>query len=320
MVPAAYAQPLPVARYRFTCVLDAPLRLPDYAGSMLRGVFGAALRRSSCMTGLSSCPACPLYRTCPYPALFETPPRETALRQQFSNVPNPYVIEPPPLGGGAVGGDVPLVFAMVLVGHETLRQLPLIVHAWQRALRHGLGRIRVTGRLQRVEWAGDGGQFESVFETPGSQVAGHAAALHMPPDLRATRLMLHIQTPLRLQHQGRPLGPEQLDLRTLALAAARRASLVLGLHAGSAPLDNVEALLAEVQRLGDDRSALRWHDWTRYSSRQQQEMTLGGVVGEWVLEGAMTEFARLLWLCQWLHLGKNATMGMGGYTLSGASS
>lgn len=35
----------------------------------------------------------------------------------------------------------------------------------------------------------------------------------------------------------------------------------------------------------------------------------------------MTEdFTRLLWLCQSLTLGKNATMGMGGYTLSGASS
>lgn len=320
MTVAALSQPLPIARYRFTCALDAPLRLPDYAGSLLRGSFGAALRRTTCMTGLPRCPACPLYRTCPYPALFETPPRETALRQHFSSVPNPYVVEPPPLGGGVVGGTTPLVFAMVLVGAETLRQLPLIVHAWQRALRHGLGRARVPGQLQRVEWVGEGGLAETVFEYPSSQVLGHTAALQLPAELRATRLTLHIETPMRLQHQGRPLGPDQLDLRTLALAAARRASLVLGLHAGLAPLDDMAPLLEEVQGLRDDRTALRWHDWTRYSSRQQQEMTLGGVVGRWELAGTLQEVLRWLWLCQWLHLGKNATMGMGAYRLSGVSS
>jgi hypothetical protein len=315
-ISTLFGQALPIARYRFTCRLHAPLWLPDYAGSMLRGVFGAALRHASCMTGLPRCGPCPLYRTCPYPALFETPPRETPLRQQFSQVPNPYIIEPPPLGARQVGGDAPLVFAMVLVGHEALRQLPLIVHAWQRALRHGLGRDRVAGQLQQVQWEGDDGQLETVFDASTPQVAGHTASLQLPPALKAQRITLHIETPLRLQHQGSPLRPHQLDVRTLALAAVRRASLMLSLHAGLAPPEDLTALLAEAGGLHEDRSTLRWHDWTRYSSRQQQEMTLGGVVGQWSLEGAVATILPWLWLGQWLHLGKNATMGMGRYRLA----
>ena len=65
---------------------------------------------------------------------------------------------------------------------------------------------------------------------------------------------------------------------------------------------------------------LRWHDWTRYSSRQQQEMTLGGVLGQWTLNGSsetLTTLRPWLWLGQWLHAGKNATFGLGGYTLEG---
>lgn len=313
-----FSQPLPIARYRFTCSLDAPLWLPDYAGSMLRGVFGAALRRASCMTGLPRCAPCPLYRTCPYPALFETPPRETPLRQQFSQVPNPYIIEPPPLGARQVGSGEPLVFGMVLVGQDALRQLPLIVHAWQRALRHGLGRNRVPGQLQQVQWEGEECRLETVFDSATPQVTEHVATVQWPKDLRPQRITLNIETPLRLQHQGSPLRPNQLDLRTLALASARRASLMLSLHAGLTPPDDLAQLLNEASQLSEDRSDLSWHDWTRYSSRQQQEMTLGGVIGRWSLQGAMAEIVPWLWLGQWLHLGKNSTMGMGRYRLEHA--
>jgi CRISPR/Cas system endoribonuclease Cas6 (RAMP superfamily) len=48
-------------------------------------------------------------------------------------------------------------------------------------------------------------------------------------------------------------------------------------------------------------------------------MTLGGVVGAWTLAGDPDDIKELLpwfWLGQWLHAGKNATMGMGAYTLS----
>jgi hypothetical protein len=91
---------------------------------------------------------------------------------------------------------------------------------------------------------------------------------------------------------------------------------MLELHLGmpSAPLD-VPTLIALADRMTDDRSNLRWWDWVRYSSRQKQEMTLGGVVGKWHLQGELEELLPWLHLGQWLHLGKNATMGMGGYTL-----
>ncbi len=47
-------------------------------------------------------------------------------------------------------------------------------------------------------------------------------------------------------------------------------------------------------------------------------MTLGGAVGHWTLEGDLAPLLPWLWLGQWLHVGKNATMGMGGYHLSSA--
>ena len=58
---------------------------------------------------------------------------------------------------------------------------------------------------------------------------------------------------------------------------------------------------------------LRWFDWGRYSQRQQQEMQLGGLLGSVHLQGDLAPFAQLLHLGQWLHVGKNASFGLGGY-------
>ena len=64
---------LPLARYRFTAIAQAPLQLPPYAGSLLRGQFGASLRQVACMTRQPTCGGCPLLATCPYSRIFEAP-------------------------------------------------------------------------------------------------------------------------------------------------------------------------------------------------------------------------------------------------------
>jgi hypothetical protein len=315
---AAGSQGLALARYRFTAAFESELLLPDYAGSLLRGVFGAALRRSACMTGLSDCKPCPLWQTCPYPAIFETPPRETQLAQRFSQVPNPYVMEPPLRTPRRWPAGQPLQWSMVLIGQEALGQLPLIVHAWQRSLRHGWGKesVRARGELLEVEMLGTGSEVGMAWDPASGQVLPHKAEWRIPRPSDCRSVTLEIHTPLRLQHEGHPLGVRELSPRALVAHLLRRVRLMLELHLGmpSAPLD-VPTLIALADRMTDDRSNLRWWDWVRYSSRQKQEMTLGGVVGKWHLQGELEELLPWLHLGQWLHLGKNATMGMGSYSL-----
>jgi hypothetical protein len=307
--------PLPVARYRFSFRMVDELRLPEYAGSLLRGQFGASLRRIACMTGLPRCAPCPLYRTCPYPAIFETPPPPAHALQRFSQVPNPYVIEPPPLLTlRRVPAGETFSFHIVLVG-RALAQLPLIAYAFQRAFEHGFGKQRAKGGIEDIVCERlDASQ--SVWDAERSRIDPHEQMLTVPqlPAVRA--ITLKIATPLRLQNQGHPLSQDRLQPRALFTALLRRASLLFELHAGMPPV-GVEAprLAAAAARLTDERR-LRWRDWTRFSSRQQREMTLGGVIGEWTLTGDLGELVPWFWLGQWLHVGKNTTMGMGMYSLT----
>ena len=311
---------LPLARYRFTAIVQQPLALPDYAGSLLRGQFGAALRHVACMTRQPNCPGCPLLQSCPYTRIFEAqpPPKGQHTLQDFSQIPNPYIIEPPEPGARVLDADDLLVFHLVLVG-QALDQLALVVFALQRALAHGLTRQRVPADLLQVDWIDGQGAAHPVWTHEQPTLAAHPATLQTPAaPAHADSITLHIHTPLRLQQQGRPLGAAQLTPRALVAALARRSALLMEFHAGQSGWGEAARHVAHASEKLTDTRDLHWFDWTRYSSRQQQEMTLGGVLGRWTLHGSAEDLAEVwpwLWLGQWLHAGKNATMGLGAYTL-----
>lgn len=324
---ASAPTPLPIARYRISArVLDA-LLLPHYSGSLLRGQFGAALRRLSCMTRQPTCSGCPLQATCPYTRIFEAPaPLQHAL-QRFNAIPNAYVVEPPaPLPRTTqlsperwLQPGQELVFHMVLVG-QALEQLPLVIVAWQRALAQGLTSSRSRLQLEQVQWQDAAGQLHPVWSADTAEIQPHAAHLSIPALPAATHsLQLHIHTPLRLQRQGQALSPQNLTPRTLISAIARRTALMLEFHADQHHWGcQVPTSTSAAEQLRDQRQ-LQWFHWTRYSSRQQREMALGGVIGTWHLSGPPDVLSHLwpwLWLGQWLHVGKNASFGLGGYRLS----
>ena len=325
--------PLPLARYRFTAIVQQPLALPEYAGSLLRGQFGAALRNVACMTRQPTCPGCPLLQTCPYTRIFEAPapPKGQHALQDFSQIPNPYVMEPPTPGLRMLATGDAFEFHMVLIGHA-LDQLALIVFALQRALNTGLTRQRVPADLMQVDWLDAQGVAHPVWTSKQPTLLEHVAQLTVPAiktvashacETGATaandcKITLHIHSPLRLQQQGKPLGVGQLTVRALVATLARRIALLMEFHAGQSGWgEAARQITHQSQNLTDTRD-LHWFDWTRYSSRQQQEMTLGGVLGHWTLHGSADTLTALwpwLWLGQWLHVGKNSSMGMGGYTL-----
>lgn len=306
-------EPLPLARYCFTFRAQDDVRLPEYAGSLLRGQFGASLRKTVCVTGAKQCAGCLLYRTCAYPAIFETPAPETHALQKFSHVPNPYVIEPPPFGTRSVPAGQPESFNVVLFG-RALAQLPLVIFAIQRALAGGLGKERAKVELEAVDWEHDGSDAR-VWDAESGRLREHAAGLAVPAFASTGEALLRIVTPMRLQRQGGPLRAHELAPRTFVTALLRRISLLFELHAGQPGIiGDPKALAMRAESLEDYR-ALSWVDWTRYSSRQRQTMTLGGVVGTWSLRGDIGPLLPWLWLGQWLHVGKAAAMGMGGYRL-----
>jgi hypothetical protein len=315
MMPSDYLQSFPAARYQLQCITEQPIHLPEYAGSALRGAFGHALRQTACVTHQPDCSACALYRSCAYPAVFETPPPLDYPRRQLTQVPQPFVVEPPPWGERAHAAGSPLDFSLVLIG-PALTQLPLVLLAWRRALQRGLGPQQGTARLAAVHVEGDP---EPVMDPASGRVRPHAQRIALPAPQAAPRsITLMFDTPLRLQRNGQVIGLGELTPQLLLMALLRRVAHLVELQLGGTLGVDFAALNTHAAAITGSHQ-LAWRDWTRHSSRQQQRMVLGGVVGPWTLQGDLAPFWPLLHLGQWLHLGKNATFGLGRYRLLDAA-
>lgn len=184
-----------------------------------------------------------------------------------------------------------------------------VLRAFGAAAEHGLGSRRCTATLTAVQQEmqlGTGTWAEPV-ETPQS-------VARLPPP--AQRLRLHFLTPLRLRRRNRNLTPESLAFVDFLAALARRLSALLASAGLPVPPLDFAALARTARTVRWQQPQLRWRELAHHSTRQQATMSLGGVIGTAIVEG---EFVRrcwpLLWMGQWTHVGKAASMGLGACAL-----
>ncbi len=304
---------LPLAYYRFRFRTEEPIHLPSYSGSAWRGVFGHSLKKLVCVTREPHCEPCLLYRSCIYPYIFETPPDPGVGKlRKYNAAPHPFVLCPGATMRGELSADTEHSLDVTLFGHGN-RHLPYIIHALGQAGQRGIGKQRGTLELfevrQRVQetWL-------SIYQ-PGGTLQPHPAACVSLPDCPAS-LQIRFLTPLRIKAGERLVTPDNFTFKTLFSTLLRRISLLTAFHTDT-PLETDFAALTQAARVMPvTNHDLRWHDWTRYSSRQDSLMQLGGLLGTVVFEhDQLAPFWPYLWLGQWTHTGKNTSMGLGKYEI-----
>jgi len=316
-VNAANLPNLPLARYRLTFATLDPVRLPDYAGSAWRGVFGHALKRLVCVTREPRCPQCLLYRSCVYPYLFETPPDPGAGKlRKYTAAPHPFVLSPDPASRGNLPPASLVQVGITLFGHGN-RHLPYIIHALEQAGNRGIQRARLS--LQRVEQADSQAVQWSIIYVPGGPLTPAAPSMPIVPACPG-RVTLRLETPLRLRVADHYLTPEGFRFGALFGNLLRRVSLLTTFHTDRPLETDFAALTRAARAIEAAQVELRWHDWTRYSSRQDTLLKMGGLLGRVTLAGADLEpFWPYLWLGQWTHAGKGTSMGLGKYRIESSS-
>ena len=309
------AQPdLGAARYRLTLRAATPIRLPGYAGSAWRGVLGHALKRTVCVTREPACPGCLLYRSCVYPYVFETPPPlDAAKLRKYPAAPHPFVVEPWPDCRDVAAGDA-FGLDLVLIGRGRA-QLPYFIEALRRAgatgIGAGAGRYAVEAVAQQsaddwVEIYRPGAPLQPLSDTGAG----------LPPAPAAGSLRIELLTPLRLKVDNGLVTAERLRFRDFFSHLLRRVSLLSYFHTDTPLETDFRGLVQAAQAIDWQAIDLRWQDWTRYSSRQDALLQMGGLVGTLRLPTAgMEPFWPYLWLGQWTHVGKAAVMGLGRYQL-----
>lgn len=308
---------LRIGQYRLHFEAVDAVRLPEYSGSTWRGALGHALKRTVCVTREPVCAECLLYTSCAYAYVFETPPPPGSGKMRlYPAAPHPFVIEPAEGGARDLACGDALALGVALFGHAN-RYLPYVIHAMRRAGEEGVGKGKGRLNLLAVHQLGEGAEddWRPIHEAGGPLTALPPAVPEMPAAPGAVSLELH--TPLRLQRDGHNVGPDDLRFADLFSNLLRRLSMLTYFHTDTPLETDFAGLTAEARTVEWTERALTWRDWTRYSSRQQTTMQMGGVLGRLAVD--LRGHERLwpyLWLGQWTHAGKGTSMGLGRYRLN----
>jgi len=305
-------------RLHFNCM--ECLRLPKYAGSAWRGLFGHALKKAVCVTHEPVCEACLLYRNCAYPYIFETPlPTDSDRMKRYTAVPHPFVVYPQMQADRTIEKGEAMLLELAVFGRANA-YLPYIIHAFNIAGKHGIGKQQGKFRMLRVEQDTSGnGNWETIYE-PDSGLSQKPGFYPLIPEC-SELVKITLQSPLRLKRDGRLVGAKEFSFHDLYRNLLRRIAMLTYFHEKSV-FEPDFATLAEASRnINIIDKDLHWFDWTRYSSRQKKTMQMGGLTGEFTVRGeSLPDFWPLLWLGQWTHAGKGASMGLGRYRLQDAAS
>jgi len=309
-----------VARYELELTPVEPLSLPAFMGSTLRGAFGNVFRRIACSEPIRArhrdCQGCLLRDSCPYAYVFETspPPGSERLRTHTA-IPRPFVLEAPARAEAVYPPGGSLRFSLVLVG-RAIDYLPYFVVAFRELGNDGMGKGRGRFNLASV-WAHSDGREISIYSAEEGRITPRSVAVtgdefhRQAAELAGPRLALRFLTMTRLQFGGQLVDSPAFHVVVRALVR-RVANLAYFHHGWSLDCDFRELVRAagEVRLVADET---RWVDWERYSSRQDARMKLGGILGRAVYAGEFEPFLPLLVLGTYVHVGKNATFGLGRY-------
>lgn len=306
-----------VARFRFHMRALEPILLPAYAGSAWRGILGHGLRRVTCVTREPRCDGCLLVHNCVYSTFFEspacTPPGSPG---RYTHLPHPFVLEPDIDAPRAVREGDQLRLGIALIG-PAREQVPYLIHALDKAGERGLGRQGGRFVLDRVESErrlGEG-RWEPVYaKETGEFRRSDTAAPLIPPPPPALRLTL--TTPLRIKRHGRFVGPREFAATDLLRHLLARLANLSEFYGGDPAAFDWQRLRHHADGVQDRDLRLYWREWTRYSSRQDTRMQMGGLLGDLTLAGpGIPAFWCALWLGQWVRVGKGTSFGLGHYRL-----
>lgn len=308
------AAPLTFSLYAFRFWFRAAESLyfpPGKSGNIVRGAFGTIFRKLACVPECSDVRTCELRRSCPYARIFE-PSTGGRGPSGLADPPRPFVFRAAHLDGRTVVPGESFHFDVHIFD---LRDpaLAYFVLSFAQLAHEGLGPGRGRAELVRVD------QLDARREPKVEVFDGRTFLIQgaLPPlelDLRpcpdpVPRVRVRFLTPTELKGDGElTLRPE---FGVLFARIRDRLSTLRALY-GPGPLEiDFKAMHERAARVRLVRSALRWTETTRRSSKSGQFHPFGGFTGEVEYEGDLAEFLPYLEAAGWTGVGRQTVWGKG---------
>ena len=325
---------LHLMRLSFEMEVIAPVSLPPYKGDMLRHALLWHLGTIWCRQPNRCRNGCEMPEACLFGRLLEPPPDpawSASIRRLMGSTPPPvYVLWDGQDRRREVQAGDRLPFELTLIGEPAIGQLPAFIAAMMVAGEQGIGRERLRARLARVDalsgpdgqphpllvdgvWHGDPVESTCLSWADGQAWAGRVA----PPDNGpVSRLQLQFLSPVKVKMRGELARVP--DFRALARGIVRRLRILSQVHgAGEWAQSEYGPLLDMADQVRLEHHETTWIGGTRYS-QQGGRMPLEGFVGQawYAADGDLRPLLPVLWLGQWVHVGKGGVWGCGRYQIA----
>ncbi|PXF54184.1 MAG: hypothetical protein C4B58_16100, partial [Deltaproteobacteria bacterium] len=224
------------------------------------------------------------------------------MMRKYTAAPHPFILEPSVKNQTTYKKGEDISFGLTLIGRAT-DYLPYFIYALDELGRIGIGKGRGKYELRRVLE-----ENPLKDEAPISQEQGNRRVIYRGEDKMLAQLNRPIRwsdiltlssplaemrfsfiTPTRIKYKNSLT--KDLEFHVLFRNLLRRISLLSYFHCDHRLDDQgFKDLIEQAHKVQTVKRALCWHDWERYSNRQETRMKMGGFMGEITYEGNFAPF------------------------------
>lgn len=294
-------------------------RLPGFKGSTIRGAFGMALKKMSCIAGVGvDCRECMVTENCMYSLTFESINNKKDKNKFlgiYEYIPHPFAFSDKSKGKRDYTNGEKLEFEMMLV-EPYISKLPYYIYAIKNVGKFGMGKDNSLKFLLESVRSRDGAEIynERDEKIDLSYKNSIIEAEKVMNGRSVDNQTIEFITPVRIKYDEKLV--KKLNFKILVTSLLRRASGIAAHYAG-VPVDvDAEEYLKDSADVDTEKDELMWYDWERYSNRQKKMMKMGGLVGKIKFKGKkLRKYLPLLRVGEILKVGKGTSMGLGEYRM-----
>ena len=263
---------------KITILFKSSSKPPYFIGSQLRGAFGYALKKVTCINPSFTCDGCFATSSCLYHEFYEAKNETHKFRFDF------------------ILGQEFYEFNFYLF-NDACMKLPYVVSALHMMLTQvGLGKDKITYKEFDMFINDENAFVNSQLKIPSNFIKEFETPKYF------SNVKIKFVTPLRIKKENRFVRDDNLELNDIVNSIYQRQLQILGKPQKKFPYE-IKGEIVHKQ--------LQYKELTRQSNRQKTTMNLGGMIGEMEIKNIDEKSYHVLKLGEILACGKSTVFGLG---------
>ncbi|HOK55860.1 MAG TPA: CRISPR system precrRNA processing endoribonuclease RAMP protein Cas6 [bacterium] len=285
---------------------DKTLTLPFFKGATIRGGLGYSFKKNVCVKNETDCKNCSSFSDCVYVNLFE--PKK--IKEKIEEIPRPYVIEFPVNKKNVYREDEIFEFNLILF-EKAVKYFPYFLISFAYLGEKGIGKFREKFFIKEVfqKYPVE----KEIFDFRKGTVEMPEVREYELIEKDIDKISIKFLTPTKIKSQGDFITVPEFEV--FIKAVLRRISQILYFWCDFKEKIDYSEIIKEAEKVKIGKCNLYWKDFKRYSTRQKEEMKLGGILGEIEYRGDIGKFYPLIEIGSYIHIGKNTSFGLGKYII-----